>query len=92
MYDVQYVTISKCRLGVEKTNKNVINTRKGSVLWSSVMNSSSPWRGARCTGENGEKHHVHSALNSFFVAERRVGSRYMGGVINFIKCHYWKKK
>ena len=67
MYDIQYVTISMCKLDVGKTIKNVVNTRKGSVLWSSVMNSSGPWlgyrRGARCAGKNGMTHHVHSALN-----------------------------
>ena len=45
VYDVQYVTISMCRLGVNRTIKNVINTWKVSVLRSSVMNSSRPWQG-----------------------------------------------
>ena len=78
MYDVQYVPISISRLGVGKTIKNNINTRKDSVVWSS-MNSSGPWlgyrRGARCAGKDGEKHKVCSALNPSVVVESRVGTR-----------------
>ena len=68
-----------CRLGVSKTVKNILNTRKGSVLWSSVMNSGGSWLGSGAVpyvqGKDGEKHHVHSALNQSFVAGSRVGSR-----------------
>ena len=32
-----------------------------------------------------------SVLNSSFVAESGVGSRYMDRVINFIKCQDWEK-
>ena len=38
VYNAQFVTISMCRLGVGKTIKNVINTRKCSVIWSPVKN------------------------------------------------------
>ena len=41
--------------GFGKTIKNVINTWKGSLLWSSVMNVGGPWpgyrRGARFSGK-----------------------------------------
>ena len=51
---------------------------KRSVLWSSIMNSGGLWlgykRGVRLQGLDGEKHHVHSALNPSFVAESKVGS------------------
>ena len=43
-------------------------------------------------GKNGEKHHVHSALNPSSVAGSRVGSRSMSRVINFIKWQYCEKK
>ena len=42
-------------------------------------------------GKGGEIH-FHSALNPSFVAESRVGSRWMGRVIKFIKCQNWEKK
>ena len=44
------------------------------------------------TGKYGEKHHVHSALNSSFVAESKVGNWQKGRVINFIKYQYWEIK
>ena len=47
VYDVQYVTISMCRLGVGKTIKNIINTRKGWVLGPFNVNSAGPWLGYR---------------------------------------------
>ena len=45
-------------------------------------------------GKDGEKLHVHIVFNPSFVAESRVGSLYMGRVINFIKYQYqyWEKK
>ena len=79
MHNVQYVTVSMCRVGVGKTFQNAINTCKCSVLWSSVMNSGGPRlgyrRGADVQGKDGKKHYVHGALNSSFVAESRVDSR-----------------
>ena len=54
-YSRPYVAISMCRLSVDKTIKNVINTCKVSVLWSSVVNLGGPWLGyrrdARCAGK-----------------------------------------
>ena len=46
--DIQNMTISMFRLGVGRTTKSIINTRKDLVLWSSVMNSDSHWLGYRC--------------------------------------------
>ena len=70
VYNVQYETISMCRLGVGKTIKNVINTWKGSVLWSSVMNSGGPWlgyrRGARCAGKRWRETPPSSCFKSLF--------------------------
>ena len=43
-------------------------------------------------GKDGEEHHVQSSLNPSFIAKSRLGSRYTGRVINFIKCQYWEKK
>ena len=43
-------------------------------------------------GEDGEKHHVHSALNPSFVAQSREGIRQTGRVTHFIKCQYWENK
>ena len=43
-------------------------------------------------GKDGEKHHVHSAVNPSFVADSGVDSRQMGRVINFIKFQYWEKR
>ena len=52
---------------------------KVSVLQTSVMNSGGPWRVTGATpdgqGKDGEKYHVHSALNPSFVAESKVGCR-----------------
>ena len=68
MYDVQYVTISMCRLDVGKTIKNVINILIRMVPgW--VTGAASDVQ-----GKDDGKCHFLSTLNHFLVSESRVGS------------------
>ena len=65
------MTIPVRRLSVSKTVKNVVNPRRGSVIWSPVMSSGGLWLGysgaaRNVQGKDGEKHHIHSALSSSF--------------------------
>ena len=102
-YHYPLLNMTNSRNSTLQNNRNnrytiIHNTWKESLLWSSVMNSGVfGWvTGAApdVQGKDGEKHHIHSALNSSFVAESRVGCRSMVsvGLINFIKCQYWKKE
>ena len=68
-----------CGLSVGKITKNIINTFRVTGAASNVH------------GKDGEKHHVHSALNPSFVTESRMEVGRRGGVVIFIKCLYWVK-